>query len=567
MEPVKIPLSVVHNHWPICVAISLFLVIVATLLYASLTKTDGTFVYALDDPYIHMAIAKNFSLYGVWGVTRHEFASATSSVGWTALLSLFYFLTGIHDVTPFLTNIGIAIAFLIVLSNLMREFNLSNLTVCILLVTIVVFTPLYVLVFNGMEHMLHASVTVLFLLFAMRLISSDGQIGSRPAILACLLLSVFIILLRFEGIFAVASVGIFLLVRKKIVLALLIGMLSILPIVVYQFLAASKGWYWLPNPIVIRAGISDAAMTASVDSSPSLVTKVVNMVAKYPVAVVQNVERSPELAVLVAVAVVLYFWITVRNKPGLHKNRVLISLFVGMTLLHLSLGKTGHFFRYEAYLITTGLTAIVPTMSGALLSDAVSGWKPWIRFRHVLVLMGMIAPLYFLSERAVKSSVLLPQAAKNIYEQQYQMAMFVKQYYQGSVVALNDVGAVNYYADISCLDLVGLASIDVLKRRIANIYTTQEIDNLVRAKQVHIAIVYDHWFGRSRTGKLPAEWHKIGQWTIKNNVVAGGDTVSFYSVDPAYDENLIRNLQDYSPKLPRDVIQTGLYTLGLRVPS
>ncbi len=46
------------------------------------------------------------------------------------------------------------------------------------------------------------------------------------------------------------------------------------------------------------------------------------------------------------------------------------------------------------------------------------------------------------------------------------MALFLKDFYAGNVVAANDMGAINYIADIRCLDLYGLASMEVadLKR-------------------------------------------------------------------------------------------------------
>jgi hypothetical protein len=33
-----------------------------------LRQTNGHFVYSLDDPYIHLAVAKNLARHGVWGV-------------------------------------------------------------------------------------------------------------------------------------------------------------------------------------------------------------------------------------------------------------------------------------------------------------------------------------------------------------------------------------------------------------------------------------------------------------------------------------------------------------------
>jgi hypothetical protein len=55
------------------------------------------------------------------------------------------------------------------------------------------------------------------------------------------------------------------------------------------------------------------------------------------------------------------------------------------------------------------------------------------------------------------SLVITPQASRNIYEQQYQMGMFLKRCYPGKAVAVNDICAVSYLADVRLVDLLGLA--------------------------------------------------------------------------------------------------------------
>ena len=61
--------------------------------------------------------------------------------------------------------------------------------------------------------------------------------------------------------------------------------------------------------------------------------------------------------------------------------------------------------------------------------------------------------------------------------------------------------------------------------------------------------MYDSWF------QIPAEWIKVGEWQIRDNVVCGDDTVSFYAVDPAATPGLIENLRAFASRLPADVIQ------------
>jgi hypothetical protein len=129
-------------------------------------------------------------------------------------------------------------------------------------------------------------------------------------------------------------------------------------------------------------------------------------------------------------------------------------------------------------------------------------------------------------------------------------------------VALNDVGAVNFLADIHCLDLWGLANRDVTRLKREHNYHTRDIATLSKDAGARIAIVYDYWYGGA-VGGLPADWVRVGQWTIQNNVIVGGDTVSFYALDPSEVSYLTQCLREFALRLPRDVIQGGSY-LGRR---
>jgi hypothetical protein len=118
---------------------------------------------------------------------------------------------------------------------------------------------------------------------------------------------------------------------------------------------------------------------------------------------------------------------------------------------------------------------------------------------------------------------------------------------------LNDIGAVNYLADIHCLDLMGLANAEVAAARHKHTYSVGDIDRLSKQTGTRIAIIYDAWFN----GGLPPEWIRIGRWTIPNNVNVGEDTVSFYAVNSAEAQYLIESLGNFSSQLPPEVIQRG----------
>ena len=138
------------------------------------------------------------------------------------------------------------------------------------------------------------------------------------------------------------------------------------------------------------------------------------------------------------------------------------------------------------------------------------------------------------------------------------MGLFLKKYYNNATVAANDIGAINFLADINCVDLWGLATLEVLNLKAKHKYTTQKIYEVCKKNGVKLAIVYDKWY--KNYGGLPSQWVKVGEWTIQHNVVCGGEKVSFYAVDSTETENLIKNLQEFSKLLPSDVIQSGKYT-------
>src|SRR5437588_12540650 len=92
-------------HWPLVLSILALWSAMGVLLALSMHRHEGRFTYALDDAYIHMAVARNAAEHGVWGITRYEFSSTSSSPLWTALIALEYRLLGVSDFTPLVLNL------------------------------------------------------------------------------------------------------------------------------------------------------------------------------------------------------------------------------------------------------------------------------------------------------------------------------------------------------------------------------------------------------------------------------------------------------------------------------
>jgi hypothetical protein len=239
------------------------------------------------------------------------------------------------------------------------------------------------------------------------------------------------------------------------------------------------------------------------------------------------------------------------------RERVLLLIFILTAVLHLLFAGVGWFYRYEAYLIAIGIL-----INGTLVFKYFPRLKnaaPNSLYKVPAILSCALAltTLLLLLSRSATAIANTVLASRNIYQQQYQMATFLQRYYSGTAVAANDIGAINFMADIRCLDLYGLGSAEVTRAKLHRQYNTGVMAELTRERGVKIAVVYANWFDAE--GGIPQEWTRVGDWITPNCVVCGRDIVTFYAVEPAEVETLMNNLRDFSSALPAEVIQTGRY--------
>jgi hypothetical protein len=65
------------------------------------------------------------------------------------------------------------------------------------------------------------------------------------------------------------------------------------------------------------------------------------------------------------------------------------------------------------------------------------------------------------------------------------------------------------------------------------------------------------FFGEHHPGPaIPGNWTPVGKWHVTDNGFPGGDTVTFYAVQPEETEYLAWSLHDFSSRLPIGVTQT-----------
>jgi hypothetical protein len=505
------------------IAVAVFVLAAAVLVAWSLRHSGGHLVYALDDAYIHMAMARNLVEYGVFGVTRYGFTSSSSSPLWTLLLETFFALVGTRAWLPLVLNLAAGVLLLAVADRVLRAHAVGPRLRLSALLAVVFLTPLPSLVMTGQEHILHAALTIAF----------AGLLTPTDSTRGLVLLAPLLTAVRYEALFLVLVGCLLLAARRQLRLALAVGGLALVPPVVYGVVSVAHGWYPLPNPVLLKGALGE------------------HLTGWHRLGLVpflggwSELARTPHLLALVALAAIalLARWRSPSSREG-----TLLLLFVGTTLLHLQYAKTGWFYRYEAYLVALGIVALAVALHG--LGGVVRpAWLPALLASAALLACGV---------RGVRSYLETPGAVGNIYEQQIQMGRFLARFYTGEAVAANDIGAICYLADVRVFDLWGLASREIAEAKLTGRYATPWIAERARAQGVRVAVLYERWL--EAAGGVPPEWVRAGRWRVERNVVLGDRTVAFYAVDPGEAGPLAEHLRAFAPELPPGVEQLGPYT-------
>ena len=538
--------KILIKHWPLFASVVILCVTTGVISTLLILRENGHLVYALDDPYIQMAMAKNFALHGVWGITRFGFTSASSSPLWTFLIGVSYVVFGVSETSPFYLSLLCGALVLGVAYCVLRWYKLSPKLTFLALLVLVFFTPLPLLICIGSEHPLHAALTILLTFLAARLLSEESPSTAQRDLILLLAISPILTVVRYEGMFWILVVGALFLLRGRWLTGVAVGMAGFSSILLYGAIGLAKGWSWLPSPILLKGNFprfTDLGTAFDSVFGPAYA----------------NIKVGPHLVALVAASLFLALYASDKRKALWDSRQVMTAIFVPIALAHIQFCMVALFFRYEAYLVALGIVVIVAQLADQL-PEKLFG-TPADRTlvpKHVGGVLLAAFLIYPCAVRAVAALVFLRQASKNIYEQQYQMALFIKRYYQGSTIALNDIGAVNFLADVHCLDLRGLGTYEVTKLMHHHEYHTRDILRLSREAGVKVAMVYDTWYA-DEIGGLPRDWVWVGQWKLPDNVVAGGDTVSIYAVDESETAPLMQKLQDFSTLLPKEVKQSGRY--------
>lgn len=507
-----------HNkpQLPLYIGVSFLLFLVALELLIIHYLNNGFFVYTLDDPYIHLALAENIR-NGHYGINLNEFSSPSSSILWPFILSLFPFF----EYSPFLINLVASLAvvsiFVKILNILFNSENnkINNLLISVIVIQLILATNIVGLLFTGMEHSFQV-LLVLIVAYGLLLIIEKGEL--KWWLIFAIILAP---LVRYENT-SISFVAIsFLMIRgyrKQAFFSLVAISFLVGGFVVFL---TSLGLDIFPTSVTAKSSL--------VQSGGALNSLSLNLMKTL-------VDRQGVILSFGALILLSYFIF------GEDKSRRQIAFLTMLALFaHFIAGGYGWYNRYEIYIWSFMLVEVMYVFTPIIRNYLASIKKKSTTISAIVVFSGFIiistAPYIY-------GLVTLPIASNNIYQQQYQMHRFVVDFYK-MPVAVNDIGYVAYKNENFVLDLWGLGSEKVLQLRLGNngSYWMKEISD---ESSIGLVMIYENWFQ-----SIPKEWIKIGDLHLgKERITPASSKVSFFATNEKVKPDLEKNLHLFIKTLP-----------------
>lgn len=495
-----------------------FLIILGWMVFAAIRACQGHFGYPLDDAYIHMAMAKNFALHGVWGITKYEFSSSTSSPLYTLLLAASYAISGVREITPLLLNAAASLALIAWCDFVFRDRGMEARIRIPLLCLIVFAIPLPSLALVGMEHVLHTLLTLIFV----HLCGSRLANSARGSWIALWVFTSLLATVRYESIFLIGTAGLLFLLQGRWRVTAGLAAASVVPLAAYGWISLRHGWYLVPNSLLLKANVPGSES--------------IGMFGSFLGTLRINFLQGIHVVLLMGAATLML--IAGRRGTAGSYSRTGLILFTAAAGMHLCCARVGWFYRYESYLIALGILVM-----------AVAFFDDGFPRRGMLAASGYIFAGAFglvIIYRSGHAFMRAPRAVSDIYDQQYQSGRFVREHLAGKTIVLDDIGAVSFLSEARVLDTVGLGSKESMEARIEKKFTTAWLDQWCHERGAVAAITY--------VFVAPPRWSKVATWTIPGNYISVADTVGIYSVTPEFRQDLEADVTAFRRELPSRVI-------------
>ncbi|SDI54649.1 hypothetical protein [Chryseobacterium jejuense] len=489
----------------------------------SVLKTDGHYIYLLDDAYIHLAMAKNFALYEVWGMTRYQFSSTSSSPLFTYILSVLIKVFGNNDQIPLYFNVIFSIATLYVLSEYYAEVfkEVKKTVLAVLFTTFFIVLPLNIL--SGMEHVFQ------IFLFVVNILCLSHYKDRKLAVFGFYFSLLLMGLVRFESMFYFVILAFMFVLVRKWKEALFILLLGFIPIIAFCAYNYQQDGYFFPNSVVVKG------TKLSLDA---------NVLGQLKVILLDNLLLNIsfyKIGFFPLLLCVIFIYRDVRMKTfrEVLKDNFLLIVFSLVMICHAMFADLKGLLRYEAYILTGFCMVLI-----LKCKDLFFNFTNYIR-KEKLVSLLIAANVFLMLYKCCVAHPIMSNGGKNIYEQQVQSAKFLHQFYNTSKVVANDIGAISYFTNIHLLDIAGLASVETIHFNENKKGFDQKFGNFLSKycldHQYDIAVVYEGWL----QGYVPSYWKKAGTLKIEDKITVARLEVSIYSIDTKNLEELKQNIKKF----------------------
>lgn len=494
-----------------------YLALATCLFFAILNRNGGQFTYALDDPYIHLALSEGIA-HGHYGINPGEPASPSSSVLWPFLLAIFGRCSW-QVYVPLGLNLLAGVAAAVLIGAAVARWagppatesaNTERWRRGISVVGLIFIGNLLGLTFVGMEHTLQV---LLAGIGAWGLIDCLRGRQIPRWVLICTAVAPMV---RYENLAITAALALALLGWRQRGRAAALVAASLAPLLLFSLFLHHLGLPWLPTSVLVKGRMATSG--ASLERHGLTLAE----------TAASETFAEPHRLLL------LLLFLTLAALAWGERDRVRRFALGGAALatgLHLAIGRFHWFHRYEVYAVF--FSALVILHVAHERERGLLGW-------YVLGLLGCS----FLYVQAFED---VPRSAGDVYREQYQMHRFVTEFYDGNF-AVNDLGLVSYRRQPGTyvLDLWGLGSEEAARQRNKS---TAWLDAVTRAHHVDLVMDYALWFSPP-----PRQWRLLGEVCLEKLPVALGDPcVNYYATDPETSPDLQEQFDDFARTMPPGV--------------
>lgn len=500
--------------------------ILLAFLVAILIANDGVFVYTLDDPYIHLQFSTQL-WRGHFGLIPEEISSPSSSVLWPLLLAPFSSFA-FHQFVPLLLNVAATFGSLALWRRALRHFVLQSddrgagHIADILALAILLTTNALGVVFSGMEHPLQVLATLAAVLGAIEFIETRRI---RWWLVAAIIAGP---LLRYENIpISVAALAV-MVAGGAWGWALIGAAAAAAGLGVFAAVSLSLGLPFIPGSVQVKSSIDGNAWGMLASLRHALGNFAANLL-RY---------RWPLDGILIIALLLARPFLRHEFMPL--SRWLLLAGVTGAVGLQFILGAHFDFGRYDCFSFNAGLLCCAYFYRNALRAavGSLPGWRAGVA--------GFVF-LFALTPGSAGALWLTPLAAQDIYRQQWQMRRFLATLGDEGV-AVNDVGLASYRSGQRVLDLLGLGSEEVRRRRMAGDMTGPQIKAMMTERKISALLVYPLWF--DVRGIQDAEM--VARFKLGRDAVSSArNEVALYGIDVAAAARLRRKAIEFASSMPR----------------